>query len=74
MQTAYRDDSIKDYLPNYKEHNSTVLPCKKSKLIGVILDSNKMIIYSIDCDLMIRVWNLLEGNCLRSYVIETRED
>ena len=74
MQTAYLDRSIKDYLPSYKEHNNVVLPCKKSKLVGVILDSKELTIYSIDCDLMIRVWDLVEGTCLRSYVIETRED
>lgn len=74
MQTAYRDESIKDFLPQYKEYNNIVLPCKKSKLVGVILDSKEMVIYSIDCDLMIRVWDLKDGNCLRSYVIETRED
>lgn len=74
MQTAYKDTSIKDFLPSYKEFNHIVLPCKKSKLVGVILDQKEMVIYSIDSDLMIRVWNLGDGKCLRSYVIETRED
>ena len=74
MQTAYLDKSIKDYLPHYKENNNMVLPCKKSKLVGIILDSKEFRIYSIDCDLMIRVWDLLDGACLQSYVIETRED
>ena len=74
MQTAYKDQSIKDFLPHYKEYNSTVLPCKKSRLVGVLLDPKEMLVYSIDCDLMIRVWNLVTGDCLRSYVIETRED
>ena len=74
LQTAYRDESIKDYVPPYKEYNGTVLPCNKSKLVGVLLDNHEMVIYTIDCDLMIRVWSLGNGGCLRSYVIETRED
>jgi len=30
-------------------------------------------LYSIDCDLMVRVWSLDAGRSLRSYMLETRE-
>jgi hypothetical protein len=39
----------------------------------MIVDEINYELYCIDRDLMIRVWNLNNGLCRRSYMIETRE-
>ena len=45
-----------------------------STLVGVIIDRIEFIIYTIDSDLMIRVWSLQTSRCIKSYLIETRDD
>ena len=57
-----------------KEFNSSVLPSLKSTLIGTIIDPISYNLYSVDSELMIRIWCLTSGKCQRSYYIETRED
>ena len=45
-----------------------------SSLVGLIIDRIEFIIYTIDSDLMIRVWSLETSRCIKSYLIETRDD
>ena len=73
IQTAYNNDSIKDCIPPRKEFSGAVLASPQSKLISVILNPLEFELYSIDSDLMVRVWNLSTGLCKRSYVLETRD-
>ena len=65
---------MKDYIPPHKEFNGSVLASMNSKLIGTIIDPIGFVLYSIDSDLMIRVWGMSSGKCQRSYLIETRDD
>jgi len=74
LLTAFDDGSMKDYMPAAKEFNGSVLASMNSKLIGSIIDPIGFVVYSIDSDLMIRVWDLGSGKCQRSYLIETRDD
>lgn len=57
-----------------KEKNGSVLASQDSKLVGSIFDPIEFVIYTIDSDLMIRVWSMGAGKCKRSYLIETRDD
>lgn len=74
LQHGYKDASIKDIIPSDKEFNGSVLASINTKLIGVIIDQVEFILYTVDSDLMIRVWDLSTGKCTRSYMIETRDD
>ena len=74
LQTAFNDSSIKDAIPSGKEYNGSVLASMNSTLIGLIIDRVEFMIYTIDSDLMIRVWSLETSRCARSYLIETRDD
>jgi hypothetical protein len=74
LQTAFVDGSIKDAIPSGKEFNGSVLASLNSTLIGLIIDSIEFVVYTIDSDLMIRVWDLSSSRCMRSYLIETRDD
>lgn len=56
-----------------QEFNGSVVPSGHSRLIATILDEVNFELYSIDCDLMVRVWRLDAGRCLRSYMLETRD-
>lgn len=60
-------------MPEEQEFNGSVLPSSHSRLISTILDPVNFELYSIDCDLMVRVWSLDAGRCLRSYTLETRD-
>ena len=71
---AYRDSSLKNCLPCGKEYNSSVLASNKSKLVGLIMDKVAFKLFTIDSDLLVRVWNCASNECVRSYFIETRED
>lgn len=71
---AYKDKSLKDLIPPGKEYNASVLASVNSKLVGLIFDKVKFQLYTVDSDLMVRVWSCQTNNCLRSYQIETRED
>jgi len=51
-----------------------VLASMNSTLVGLIIDSIEFVVYTIDSDLMIRVWDLASSRCMRSYLIETRDD
>lgn len=42
-------------------------------MIATIFDQVHFELYTIDADLMVRVWSLDHGNAKRSYVLETRD-
>ena len=73
LETAYDDNTIKDYLPKEKEYNRSVVPSPASKLVSTIFDRVHFQVYTVDCDLMVRAWSLRTGKSLRSYVLETRD-
>jgi len=64
---------LKDYVAKEREFNGSVVPSSHSSLIATILDEVNFELYSIDCDLMVRVWSLDAGRSLRSYMLETRD-
>lgn len=74
MVEAYKDSSLKDLIPSGKEFNGSVLASTNTKLVGVIIDKIEFNLYTVDSDLMVRVWDLSTSKCLRSYMIETRDD
>lgn len=74
MVEAYKDSSLKDLIPSGKEFNGSVLASVNTKLVGVIIDKVDFNLYSVDSDLMVRVWDLSSSKCTRSYMIETRDD
>ena len=73
LQQAYKHESIKDCIPAKKEYNGSVLASSSSKLIASIINPMDFDYYSIDSDLMVRVWCLSTGVCKRSYILETRD-
>ena len=71
----YNESSMKLVsLPSNKKANpclfENVLASNKSRLIGTIVDEKEYNIITVDSDAMIRVWSLLTGECVRSYLIE----
>ena len=74
IMEAYKDTSLKDQVPSGVEYNSSVLASNSSKLVGMIMDKVEFNLYTIDSDSMIRVWDCSTNTCVRSYLIETRED
>lgn len=77
MQNAYDDTALADYVPPKKEFNGSVLPTKLSTLVGCIVDETNQKVVTIDSDRLIREWRLYGqqgGECVRSYLLETRED
>ena len=60
-------------MPPNKEFNASVLASLSSKLISSIVNPMDFVYYSIDSDLMVRVWCLGTGKCKRSYILETRD-
>ena len=63
-----------DYVPPVKEYNGSVLTTQLSKLVSCIVDPIKMICYTVESDLVVRIWCLTTGSCKKSYKVETRED
>ena len=51
-----------------------MLASMNSTLVGLIIDSIEFVVYTVDSDLMIRVWDLSSSRCMRSYLVETRDD
>jgi len=51
-----------------------VLASRNSKLVGIIVDKVEFQLYTVDSDLMVRVWDMTSNVCQRSYLIETRDD
>mmetsp|Transcript_4725 Transcript_4725/g.7129 ORF Transcript_4725/g.7129 Transcript_4725/m.7129 type:complete len:129 (-) Transcript_4725:33-419(-) len=74
LQGGFKDESIKDRIPPHKEFNGSVLPCEATKLVGIIFDPIEFMLYTIDTDLLMRVWDFNSGKCLRSFLVETRDD
>lgn len=71
---AYQNGSLKNCIPSGKEYNASVLASNKSKLVGLIMDKVEFHLYTVDSDLMVRVWDCSTNACIRSYLIETRDD
>ena len=63
-----------DHIPAVKEYNGSVLSTQLSKLVSCIVDSEKMVCYTVESDLIVRIWCLTTGQCKKSYIVETRED
>lgn len=40
----------------------------------MIMDKVEFMLYTVDSDLMVRVWDCSTNVCQRSYLIETRDD
>ena len=38
------------------------------------MDKVEFHLYTVDSDLMVRVWDCATNQCIRSYLIETRDD
>jgi len=38
------------------------------------MDRVEFLLYTVDSDLMVRVWDCATSHCVRSYLIETRDD
>lgn len=75
MKKAYDDGSLQEKLPARKEFNSSVVPIHQlSQLVGCIIDVKEHVVYTVDGDLLVRIWNIGTGRCTRSFLIETRED
>ena len=51
-----------------------MLPCEATRLVGIIFEPTEFVLYTIDTDLLMRVWDMSTGKCNRSYIVETRED
>ena len=71
---AYQNSSLKNCIPSGKEYNASVLASNNSKLVGLIMDKVEFQLYTVDSDLMVRVWDCATNACIRSYLIETRDD
>lgn len=56
------------------EYNGKVVASNHSRLVGYIMDKVEFQLYTIDSDLMVRVWDMSTNTCHRSYLIETRDD
>lgn len=48
----------------------TVLPSRRTKLIGCFINVKAGRMFTIDIDCLIRQWDLLTGKCVRSYPLE----
>jgi WD40 repeat protein len=65
------DEKSMKQMPSVEiEKNDTVLASSNSKLIGIIIHENEGLIFTIDADSMIRVWQLATGEGIRSYYIQ----
>lgn len=51
-----------------------MLASSSSRLVGIIIDKVEFALYTVDSDYMIRVWDCATNTCVRSYLIETRDD
>lgn len=43
-------------------------------MIGCLIDHKNETVYTVDADLLVRVWAIEAKRCVRSFIIETRDD
>ena len=48
----------------------SVLPSTKTRLIGCFLSLKTARMFTVDIDCLIRQWDLISGDCIRSYPLE----
>lgn len=58
---AYKDESLRNCIPPSKEFNSSVVASIHSNLVGIIMDTINFQLYTVDSDLMVRVWSCSEN-------------
>ncbi len=58
-----------------EEKDNKIIPFElKSKIIACVYDSTESKVFTVNEDLLIRVWDIVTSDCIQYIVIETRED
>jgi len=69
-----KDTKIENFSIDEEKDNKTIPFELKSKIIACVYDSTESKVFTVNEDLLIRVWDIVTSDCIQYIVIETRED
>ena len=68
LASASKHDAADKKISDYGTAN--VLACKESKLAGCFFNTSTHQLFTVDENCLIRLWDLKQGICIRSYPLE----